>query len=108
MAFAGRLLGLASVGAQRSGAPVRSLHDEVQQAQYVIASAAIAREQASMWPEFMIEGRLMTPDEVRTNLGATRTDEYYGALDNVILAIGAHRAIRDQLRGEYVKVTGHK
>ncbi|WP_163800799.1 hypothetical protein [Mycolicibacterium sediminis] len=108
LAFAGRLLGLASLGAQRSGAPVRSLHDEVQQAQYVIATAAIARKQAAMWPEFMVEGRLMSPEEVRTKLGVTRVDEYYGALDNLVLAVGAHRAIRDQLRGEYEKVTGHQ
>jgi hypothetical protein len=101
LAYAGRLLGLAAVGGQQSGIATRSPEDEANQATYLVARTRIDKGQATSWPEFMANGRLMTPDEVRAKLGANRVDEYYGALNDYALATKISRSIKYELRGEY-------
>jgi hypothetical protein len=108
LAYAGRLLGLAAVGAEKSGIPARSLHDEVDQAYYVIAKARIAKNHDAVWPEFMENGQLMSPAEVRERRGDSRIDEYYGVLGVYMISKGVFQRIKDDLRGEYERVTGHR
>lgn len=108
LTYAGRLLGLATVGAQTSGIAVRSIQDEVNQASYVIVGARIASAHNTVSPKFMKNGQLMSPADVRTNRGAYRLDEYYGSLDAYMFPTGDYQRIKDDLRGEYERVTGHR
>ena len=108
LGYAGRLLGLVTVGAEHSDITPPSLQDEVNEASYVTAKAMLAKGEGTFSSEFLDNGALMSPDEVRAKLGTNRLDEYNFGLTNYLTSVGVQQLIKDQLRGQYQLITGHQ
>jgi hypothetical protein len=106
--YVGRLLGLVTIAASHSDVTPPTLQAEVNKVSYVLVKAMLTQGHGTFPPEFLVDGRLMSPAEVQAKLGINRLDEYYFGLNNYLMSMGVQQLIKDQLRGQYEFVTGHQ
>jgi hypothetical protein len=108
LSYVGRLLGLVTVGAMRSDVTPPDVEHELTQARYTIAKAVLARNPGLRFPsEYLQNGVLMSPAEIRQNLGLDKLDDYAIDLTTFLTSNGnIEQLISHNLRGQYELVAG--
>lgn len=111
LAYAGRLLGLITLGARTL--PNSTLHapnidDEQLEASYVVADSVYTRNPGSSFPaEYVDNGRLLSPSRVRDKFGDGGVRTYSQHLDQFLHAAGnLDQLIQHELRGQYEFAAG--
>jgi len=111
LSYAGRLLGLVAAGARTApNSPIEppNMDDEILQARYVMVRAMLARNQALSFPgDYIRNGELLTPDEVRDAFGPNGSEKYSQALASFLRANGnVDDQITHDMLGQYEFAAG--
>lgn len=111
LSYAGRLLGLVTAGARttpNSSIEPPNIVDEMLHARYVMARAMLTRNSALAFPgDYVRNGELMTPDEVRDAFGTRGFENYSQALTSFLRANGnVENQITHDMLGQYEFAAG--
>ncbi|SRX94553.1 hypothetical protein MSP7336_02810 [Mycobacterium shimoidei] len=105
---AGRLLGLVTVGASRSGIKVPTVQDAENRAYYLTAKAVLPKgTNPGLPPEYFANGELMSPEDIDKKLGSDALADYYASLATYLRGVDdAESHISKDLRQAYWAATG--
>jgi hypothetical protein len=103
LSYVGRLLGLVTTGAAHSDVTPPTIDQESTKARYMIAKALQAKDPSLRFEsKFLANGVLMSPSEVRQNLGEQGLDEYTRSLANFLVNNGnIEQLISHDLKGQF-------
>ncbi|PJK18473.1 hypothetical protein CSX11_31235 [Mycobacterium goodii] len=109
LTHAGSLLGLLAVTAKKhDGLPPVDINREATQVRYTIAMAALNREPGPGVPAtFFADGTLMTPEEVRQNLGDAGYSEYSTTLVNFLRQRNLETFVDHNIVDQFEAVAGN-
>ncbi len=108
LTYAGSLLGLLAVAAKKNeGTPPIDIDKEATEARYTVAKASLTREPGPSLPEkFFLNGLLMTPAQVRDNLGDSAYGEYATGLISFLTQRNVETFINHNIIGQFKLITG--
>jgi len=103
LSYVGRLLGLVTIGATHSDVIPPTIEQESTQAGYLVAKALLVKDPSLRFPaKFLANGSVMSPLEVRQNLGVNGLDEYTRNLANFLSDNGnVEQLISHDLEGQF-------
>ncbi|MEH3132973.1 MAG: hypothetical protein PGN27_23705 [Mycolicibacterium neoaurum] len=108
LAYSGRLLGLLAVGSRQAGITPPDVETEVVNVEYVLANAILARSPSATFPpEFLQDGRVVSPADAKQNLTESEYSEYRNTLAQFLdEAANVDDVVDDAFLGQYEFAAG--